>query len=329
MALSNLTAASSASIELFKQFPVEIGIESMIFQDCRQSGNVALSNQIDIPLDAKGKQMINLDESSLNVRFRVEGENGAEVEPVKMALDRKTIEVNPTPVSIVNNPIHSIWEGVELSLNMQTVYTSRAHAFSQKNFLKILRSLEFSQVSKQAQLFHLDFPPHYVKNLAIRGGNQGVKERTQQILNKASVHVCGPLGLGIATTKTLLPPGVRGKLTLTRASDEYIILTDKEAEAKKFKFVIEDVWVKLCLVTLPQPVYDGLMNTLTKIPAVYRYQETELKEISYPANVRLPTISEICTGLMPYEVVLALVTQNSHQGSRTTNPFAYEVRIIP
>ena len=328
MALSSLTPASSSSIEVFRQFPVEIAIESMIYKECRQSGNVALTNQIDIPLESKGKQMINLDESTLNLRFRVEGAGGAEVEPVEYAADNKTVVNAPTPVTVVNNIIHSMWEGVQMSLNMTNVYSSRAHAFSHKNFLKILRSLQFQQVSKEEQMFHLDYPPMLSKSCAIRGGNQGVYARNQRILHKKSVHVCGPLGLGIATTKTLLPPAISGKLTLIKASDDYIILTDKEGEAKTFKIIIEDVWVKLCLVTLPQSVLDGLLNNLTKMPATYLYQESEVKEISFHANNRLPTAQEICSGFMPYEMVLIMVSQNSHQGAKTSNPFVYEVRFI-
>ena len=327
MALSKLTPATSTSIELFRSYPVGIGIESVSYEECRQTGNVALSNQLDIELKSSGRQMINLDQSTLNIRFRVEGEDEAEVTPVVMGQDGN-VQTPAVPVSIINNIVHSMWEGVELSMNNKNIYTSRAHAFSHKNHLKILRMLEYGNTTKQEQMFILDYPPHFTKTLKIRGGNQGLKRRHNEILNRKSVHVCGPIGLGVAEMGTLLPPGIVGKLTLIKASDDYLILTDNLAQAREFKIIIEDVWVKLCLVTIPDQVYDGMMATLAKTPAVYLYQESEVKEICFMANNRLPTEQEIVSGLLPFEVVILFVTQVSHQGSRTTNPLALEVIYI-
>lgn len=324
MALSKLTPAASPAIELFRSFPVGIGIESVAYKECRQSGNVALSHQLDILLKPNGKQMINLDNSTLNMRFRVEDQNGDPVKPAEFA-QNETLTKAPTPLSIVNNPIHSFWEGVEFSVNGANVYTSRAHAFSHKNHLKVLRELEFGNTSKQEQGYYLDYPPQLTKNLGIRGGNQGIAQRHKEILNNKSVHVCGPLGLGIAQMKTLLPPETECKLTLIKASDDYILLSAKEGDIREFKIIIEDVWVRLCVVTVTEQVYDGIMATFRKTPAVYMYQESEVKEICFMANNRLPTEVEIVSGLMPYEIVVLFVTQESHQGSKKSNPMALEV----
>ena len=323
--MSKLTPAASSSIELFRSFPIGIGIESMKFVECRQSGNVALSNQLDIDLKAGERQMMNLDESTLNIRFRVEsGEDHIGVQPVEMT-QAGDVKTAPTPVSIVSNIVHSMWEGVELSLNNTNVYSSRAHAYCHKNYLKVLRQLMYGNTEKQEQLFSLDYPPHFTKTLKIRGGNQGVKKRHGEIINRKSVHVQGPLGLGITEMKTLLPPGSQCRLTLIKAGDDYLILSDNLASSKDYVIIIEDVWVKLCVVTLPDEVFDGMLATWRKTPAVYLYQESEVKEISFAANNRLPTEQVIVSGLLPYEVIVLFVTQASHQGSRTSNPLALEV----
>ena len=288
MSFSNFVPASSSALELFRSHPVDIGIESVSHTECRQNGNVSLTPQIDIDFESNGRQMIYLDETKLNIRFRVEGKDGAHVNPIVWKNDGVTIETPPTPVSVVNNAIHSFFEGVEFSINSKTVYSSRAHAFSHKNFLEIMRNLQYEQMSKQDQMMYLDYPPHFVTNLAIRGGNMGLARRTDEILHGNSVHCSGPLGLGIARTQTFMPPGTKCKLSLIRASDEYIILSNKPEEARDFKVIFEDIWLDVCLVTVPQAVYDGMLTTMTKMPAIYLYQETDVKEISYPANNRLP-----------------------------------------
>ncbi|XP_067650820.1 uncharacterized protein F54H12.2-like [Haliotis asinina] len=157
--------------------------------------------------------------------------------------------------------------------------TLATHLYSYKSYLKLL--MRTGTAGKEAcgtsQLFYRD-DDDVNSTDSITGGNHGLLIRGDHTGLSRSVDMCGPLYEDVMESDKFLINEVDMQIKLYPSKPEFNIMSN--VANKKFKIILEDVYLRLCKIRPTASIITGHANILATENAVYPYIKTDLRALN-------------------------------------------------
>jgi len=227
-----------------------------------------------------------------------------------------TNEANPH-IGPVNNFGSALWKQIDIKLNDVHFNGSTAIHANYKSILETLMSYEDSarDTHLKTAIFEPDTPGHFDKAET----NEGHKKRVLISATSKPFEVMTPLASDFLRSDNHLAPNNKLTITLTRASDEFIFLTN-DGDTNKYALKFHDLklYFNRILVT------PTLSRALTTNAERYMSKRTEIKAFPLPTGLTTHNITLYTGKSLPKHVILCMVETGAFEGQLTKNPFHFQ-----
>jgi len=151
--------------------------------------------------------------------------------------------------------------------------------------------------------------------------NQGNKTRWQHVKGSRRYEMEGPIGADVLTCERMFLNSVDILLTFHFSSPEFFLMAEKTD--KRYKIVVEDMYIKVPHVSLNSAVLLGHDATLKSFPSVYMYMKKEFSAHVIDKKTLKSTAQNVFQGKLPNKLVIALVDDRAYAGDYERNPFEF------
>ena len=151
--------------------------------------------------------------------------------------------------------------------------------------------------------------------------NQGFVTRQVMIAGSKRFEVIAPVVNDFMQIKKLLPPGVPVSLIFTRARDSFTILSNKPGA--DFKIEIEDIKLNVRHINLKPELTTAHRRLFETRPACYPIKRTIIKVSAHAPGLTSITLPSCFLGVMPKNLIVALVPSTAFHGSYSENPYCF------
>jgi len=254
-------------------------------------------------LEPHGDQFLKLSSLHLYAKYKV------------VKSDNTDLDENED-VSVINSFASSMWSQTEVMLNDIEWWGGSATMSNMKTYMETLLSYESSSrdTHLRAGLFHLDTPGQ----LDTHANNNGYKKRAQYIAKSRSFDCVTPVSHDFLRCNKHLLPGQKLSIRLTRASDDFLILTGTD---NKYKVKIEELRLYAERIKLDPAV---TAKILQHGPHKFLGNRTEMRSYALPSGLTSKTLTISQGGILPKTVVVAQVDTQALYGNPKKNPFNFD-----
>lgn len=226
-------------------------------------------------------------------------------------------------ISTCNNFLHSCFQHIEVTINNQVVSSSNNDYMYQAYFEAFLSYNSSGESSYgPCSLFYRD-----TNNGKLDDSNIGYAKRKQFIKKSQAVQLIGKLRFDLASQTRYILNDTSVNIALTRSPDNFCLLFKPSADSKtlnpKVKFLDASFFVR------KQQLYTSLTLSHQKLlmsglSAQYPMKISDVKTFTIPKSNQSFVEENIFRGSIPNKIVLALVSNEAHNGSYETNPFVFD-----
>ena len=163
-----------------------------------------------------------------------------------------------------------------------------------------------------------------VRNIVGRGwlpntANLSASERSARVNRGQSVTVDSKLQCPIFNTSKSLPPNMKIRISLTKNSDSFLLLSEDDG----FRVVIEDCYLNVTYIRPHEAFLDQIEDRMQREPAPYFIERPEIiiKPITSPAQII--RLTEVFHGKIPPYAFFCLQNSKDFEGSFKTNPYTF------
>ena len=222
----------------------------------------------------------------------------------------------------INNLLHSLFTQVDLYLNDRLVDPS-IPTYPWKAYLENL--LNFDDPAQKSQLtasgWYRDTAGKF-DSADPAGENNGAKDRYNLISGGKSVQLIGRPHCNFFFQHKLMLPGVNIKLRLTRAPNQFTLMSD--VADQPLKITIEETHLYLRSVTVAPSILLGHARALEKTPAKYNLRRSQVTSYTIPSGSLTSSKDNLFIGNLPRRLVISLVDNKAFAGSLDKNPFNFK-----
>ena len=230
-------------------------------------------------------------------------------------------------VGPINHLLRTMWKNIKVEMGNKTLSTSDDD-FHYKSYIKTLlyEVQDEGMVNKlQPELFYTDIYnnlDHHLNEVG-RRSNLGYVSRVDLTKHGREFMMEGSLGEDVLTVKNKLINGVKLKVTLTRADDDFVLFTT--APEKKYKLEIVKAVMKLPVVEVGPAIITGHHTGLQEGGlGQYFFKQTSLARHEVGREVTTCDIKLRSNELIPNRIVVAFVSDARYDGDYLLNPFVFE-----
>ena len=223
----------------------------------------------------------------------------------------------PTFVGICNLPLQAIFSRVDLTLQGQPT-ESNSQYYPYKAYINSLETMKFRDMSKTAELFHLDDGGAFD---TFDDSNIGFKVRRKHFARSKPVELIGRLACDFAQQQKLLINNVPVRLKLTPSRSEFVLLAKEQRPGYKFKILECTFQVMTC--DMDPSVIVGHAAALQHKPAEYTYNESLISIFVIPAGVHRKEFENLFPSEAPSECTVGLLSSAAFNGTLSRNPFNF------
>lgn len=278
----------------------------------KPTSSVKNSDAIEFIIYSKN-HFFDLQATELEVKFRIKKSDGNNLDAA-------------SKVSIVNYPIGSLFQNVQVLLNNQQISHGGANYALRSYFETLLSySVGTSKGWLQAGLFHkdtagqMDNPDPAPADVAGSAApvNAGLKERASYTNESALTVARGKLHLDMFNQGKPLSNNLEMKIKLFRNNDAFCLMSSDAALS--YKIEIEDMTLIVRQLTVSPEI-------LKSVSRGVRYPLTRviMKDNQIPAGGKSLNINQFHHGILPTKIILALVKSDALVGTYTENPFNFK-----
>ena len=237
-------------------------------------------------------------------------------------------------VAVVNMIAGSLMENITIYIDNHPLNANCNTDMPYKAVIPTMLSYgsDAAKTHLRCQGFHMDDANRFEKYLAvdtededgdiIDEANDGFIARMKWTTKSRIVHFCTPLPIDFLRTDRLFVPGRELKLQMTRAKDEFLLLSS--STDKKYNIEVHELYLMYERVFLKPQVFDTFMKQWTLgQAALYPSNQTSILRIPLPANITTFNIPYVYQGTLPQHLMLAFVESEALNGSFKTNPFYF------
>jgi len=150
--------------------------------------------------------------------------------------------------------------------------------------------------------------------------NPAANERGIRLISGDSVTLYSKFNCPLFNTSKCLPTNIKSRVSLTRNSDEFLLLTDPESNHSIY---IEDVYLDITYIKPTDQILDIIEDRLARDPAVYFIPKPEIIVRPIPQKTRIIRITDVFPSTLPPFAFFCLQKGSDFEGKRETNPFTF------
>jgi hypothetical protein len=150
--------------------------------------------------------------------------------------------------------------------------------------------------------------------------NPAANERGLRLVSGGSVTINSKLQCPLFNTLKCLPTNVKCRISLTKNTDDFLLLADKTAN---HSIVIEDVFLDITYIKPRDQILSIIEDRLYKEPAVYFIPKPEIIVRPITQNSRMIRIPDVFASKIPPYAFFCLQKGSDFEGKRETNPFVF------
>lgn len=210
--------AFSRRLALFHNFPTEAGVEQTEWIDIRPTASPVHGGAIEFNISGTGTNYIDLQRTRLYLRLRLLHEDGS-------ILNEKE------KVALINLPLHSMWNQVDISLQQQIITSSVSNNYAYKAYIDML--LKHGTLPNdpecQTQLYNQDNAGSFDDADPITGSNLGLYIRSAFTEGSKSLDLEGPIFTDIYQQERFVINGVQVGIKLWPARETFCLMSSESA----------------------------------------------------------------------------------------------------
>jgi len=312
MALLHPSSAPAAvgELDVFTLPPTQTGIDKKYYIECRPISQLMSSNApVEFCYGGDGSDYICMPESKIKVKFKItHSDNTSSV----MIEDEVAVPVNLA--------LHSLFSQVDVTLGGRLMTPATA-MYPYKSYIQTL--LNYGKDAKESQLVSQGWYHEQGDDMdkVTVLGNKAVMYKHKLFGQSKTVDFEGPLLEDVFQINRYLINNVQVKVKLYPTHPEFFIMST--TDGKKYKIVLEDVILKVCMVRVSPGVILGHAKALETRNSLYPYTRVETKAYSIAKGTLTINLDNVFQQARPSRLVFGLVSAAAFNGDLTKNPFKF------
>ena len=219
----------------------------------------------------------------------------------------------------INLPLHTLFSQVDMELQQQLVCSNQLYGYKAMIETLLENNYDAQQTHLKSQGFSKETSA-YMEPGDLRA-NIGFAERFSLFGLSNKVDLEGPLMADICQQDRLLLNGVEVGIKLWPAKQPFVLLTSKDDE--EYKLVFEEVYLRVCKVTLAPSITFGIIDSLKDNLALYPYIRTEMRAFQLHKGQYRFHLEDMYQQNVPVEVIVCMVDAEAFHGVVKKNPFNF------
>ncbi len=302
---------SSSQLDLFSTPMTQTSVESGSWAEFNPVSAISDSMPIEFDISGAGTSYIDLSQTQLVIRVQLLKDDGTAID-------------NTSHVAPCNLFLHSLFSEIDVKLN-GTLITSSNNTYPYRAYIETL--LSYGRDAKNSQLtsalYYKDIggDAGFEEGDPTAGGatNKGMVKRNSFFKNGEIVPLQGPLHVDLLFQDRYLPADVGIQLRLVRSKAAFCLMSDTAGAS--FRIKIHECKLLVRKVHISPTVFVEQAKAFEVGNAKYPIRRVVCKSYSVGTGMRDNVHEGLFTGQIPSRIVIALVNNESFNGSYSRNPF--------
>lgn len=307
-----------SELDLFSLKPTQTSIEETRIEHCYPLTSLDGDGQIEFKVNVGLDEFIDLNEIWLYTRNKILDRAGD-------SLKEKIVNTNDIPDASKVFPINyfqgSMFKQVEVLLNNSLVQTASLYPY--RAFMETL--LTFGSDTKEHQLKASMFAKD-VKNFNCHDPteadetNKGAKTRFQWTKFSKAFESIGRVHVDLFQQEKLLLNKVTLGLRFQRSDPKFVLMA--KDNTKEYKINIERALLLVTVKKIASHTREAIESRLLETNAKYNLRRVDMKFFTKGSERSDISINNLCTGVLPSQIIIGLVETDAMNGTLLKNPFA-------
>jgi hypothetical protein len=235
---------------------------------------------------------------------------------------------NPDDVSVVNNPFHSLWKQLSVSLNGHEV--EKIDHYPYRAYISTITSFSHNVLKGRHELnfWEKDTAGHFNdKSLATSGAsagkNLGLIKRTEKFRNSQVVELSGRLYSDVMCQGRSITPNTLIEVNLSRSGHDFVLMSGKTSPS--YKMLITKAELHVQRDKLAPSLHVSHTELTSKFNLSINYRHSKVVTYNLPKDTFSGTFKNAFSSAthLPDRVLAFIVTNKAISGSYDTNPFEF------
>jgi len=295
-----------SQLDIFSPSVLQTSVTAGDWQHFAPVQAISKDGPIQFLVPGQGQHYVDLNKTLLYLRFKaINGTTGA-----NLSADDK--------VTIINNPLNSIFGDVKMEFNQTTV----SHANNMNHYRSYIELLfNFNSESKDT---HLTSALFYQDKA---GGFNDIdskanKVRGTYLAGSKEVEVCGRLHCDLLSIDKYLLNDVDIRITLTRNPNSLLFMAADEKISPQLEILEAKLFVRK--VDVSPGILIAHAKTLENAVAQYHYKRVELFNYTMGSGLYQKTLENLFLNRIPSRIIFGLVKNSAFSGNFGESPFNFE-----
>ena len=238
------------------------------------------------------------------------------------------IAASADQVSIVNNIGNSLWGLVDVKMDDRvSLMQSMRNSYAYQTFFN--NALNHDDSHKDylfaSEMFLMDTGSNKVasQGMVFRSTdtitNAAAAKRSERVRTGKSVTTYSKLHCPLLTTNKALPTGLKIRISLTRNSDGFLLLSDDAG----YKLIINDVYLMATFQKPRDAVLKIMEDRLEKSPAVYYVTKPEIIARPITQGGNIIRMNDLFQGNLPKYAFFCIQGSADFEGKHSLNPYTF------
>jgi hypothetical protein len=309
----NSPVVALPELEVFETVPVQTSIEETTIQELIPQSQLNTGGHIEFIIKTSENEYIKPIDTILQTRFRVK---------LSKINNTAVTETDWTKVSIINNPGHSMWAQIDVSIG-ETQTNKPLHTHPYKAYIDtILHSpKEIKDTYLKLSGYIDDDFSDDKRNLPHAKRHDFIKWKSG---DKAKGRLCEfwtPLYVDLFQQNKSLIGGLTIKIRLIPTRPEFFFMVNDTNILPSIIF--EDIYLHVKERNINGDVALGVLQGLNISPAKYPINRIEVRTHTIDTGTTIRNLENIYIGTAPRLVYICFANNEAYAGSYTKNPFYF------
>lgn len=296
-----------SEVDLFTQNPIQTCVEDEAIFAYNPLTSLERVNTITFNVPSILNRYKDLNYVFLKLTLQIAKENGENF----LSDDKATAQ----PV-LINNILHSLFKNCTVELNNKIVSSTSMYHY--KSYFENLLNFQKSRVDTllKNEGWYLDTAG---KMEVATKENDGCKNRLILTENSKTIEMYGKLHIDIFNLSKYLISGVDLKITMEMEKPSFYFMNTDKAMIKmhEAKLFVRHVAISKDMILAHNQI-------LSSKNINYDFTRNQMKNFTIPSGVTNHNIENLFNGQLPQRLLIALVENESFNGSVSKNPFNFQ-----
>ena len=310
-------------LALFQDRQVDGGTESVEWVEYRPMGQPAEGCPLEFNISGNTSYYLDLKNIRWLMTLKIVQKDGSDLKwdpPGEGAIHNV--------VCFDNMPSHSMWRQVDMSMQQKAV-SAMGKVYPHKANLDVvtMEDTDSKLGAMKKQLYMADIVRYnpeflYPDKSGTKLQTPGLEWRFNFTRKSQSVDLEGPLYLDLCQQDRYLLNGVAVNIKMWPSEKSFYLLSP-EPDADKYKVVIEEAKLQVCVVKVKPEIMMAIEESLKVAPALYPYTRSDIRTIALPQGASNTYVEDVYQGRVPEQLIIAAVSTKAYNGSYKKSAFNY------